>query len=45
MKRIYVTEKAFGKKALIRKRDVSTTNSEDAFMHLLMLHRPLEDRR
>lgn len=37
---IYVTERAFGKDALIRARHVNTTNSEDAFMHLLMLHRP-----
>lgn len=37
---VYVTERAFGKEALIRKRDVNSTNSEDAFMHLLMLHHP-----
>jgi len=37
---VYVTERAFGKEALIRKRDVHSTNSEDAFMHLLMLHHP-----
>lgn len=36
----YLTQRGSGKEALIRTREIKVTKSEDAFMHLLMLHHP-----